>query len=147
MGICKFISDNYTNLAKGGKKRFYYHDDLWNIKYLPGFKWDHLTGQIGRFQNLILAVSCKLTGIIPICLFNNVAYEKAARTKRLQMEISQARRENKDYIRKVERSKIMAKRREKAERKEKRKEKEKEKEKEEGKAEGNEDVISASAAL
>ncbi|CAG8499319.1 3675_t:CDS:2 [Paraglomus occultum] len=41
-------------LAKGGKKRFYYHDDLWNIKYLPGFKWDHLTGQLGRFQILIL---------------------------------------------------------------------------------------------
>jgi ESF2/ABP1 family protein len=27
----------------GGKKRSFYHDDMWNLKYLKGFKWDHLT--------------------------------------------------------------------------------------------------------
>ena len=31
----------------GGKKRSYYHDDLWNIKYLPKFKWTHL--KIGTY--------------------------------------------------------------------------------------------------
>ncbi|CAG8635313.1 9168_t:CDS:2 [Paraglomus brasilianum] len=72
--VAKVVANMLNAKPIGGKKRFYYHDDLWNIKYLPGFKWDHLTGQI--------------------------AYEKAARTKRLQMEISQARRENKDYIKK-----------------------------------------------
>ena len=28
------------------KKGGYYHDDLWNMKYLNGFKWSHLTEQI-----------------------------------------------------------------------------------------------------
>jgi len=32
VGVCKFVSKLY-HFAKGGKKRFYYHDDLWNIKY------------------------------------------------------------------------------------------------------------------
>ncbi|KAF2863780.1 hypothetical protein K470DRAFT_254673 [Piedraia hortae CBS 480.64] len=30
----------------GGKKGNFYHDDLWNLKYLTGFKWSHLTAQI-----------------------------------------------------------------------------------------------------
>jgi ESF2/ABP1 family protein len=33
----------------GGKKRSYYYDDVWNIKYLPKFKWHHLQAQIGEF--------------------------------------------------------------------------------------------------
>ena len=35
---------NNTNM--GGKKRSYYYDDIWNIKYLPKFKWNHLTEQL-----------------------------------------------------------------------------------------------------
>ncbi|CAG8714887.1 8856_t:CDS:2, partial [Ambispora leptoticha] len=45
------------------------------------FKWNHLTEQI--------------------------AYENASRAQRLQAEISQAKRENKDYVRKVEKSKMI----------------------------------------
>ena len=30
----------------GGKKAGYYHDDLWNLKYLKGFKWDDLMEQV-----------------------------------------------------------------------------------------------------
>ena len=30
----------------GGKKSDYYHDDIWNIKYLKGFKWDDLMEQV-----------------------------------------------------------------------------------------------------
>nr|CAG8443805.1 9489_t:CDS:2 [Entrophospora candida] len=63
----------------GGNRRNHYHDDLWNIKYLSKFKWSNLTDQI--------------------------AYENAARVQRLTAEISQSRRENKDYIAKVEKAK------------------------------------------
>lgn len=31
----------------GGKKRSAFHWDLWNLKYLPRFKWEHLTEEIG----------------------------------------------------------------------------------------------------
>ena len=30
----------------GGKRRSAYHYDLWSLKYLPKFKWDHLTEEI-----------------------------------------------------------------------------------------------------
>jgi ESF2/ABP1 family protein len=35
-----------NNQPMGGKKRSAYCEDLWNIKYLKGFKWTNLTDQI-----------------------------------------------------------------------------------------------------
>lgn len=35
-----------NNNPVGGKKRSYYYDDLWNIKYLHKFKWSHITEKI-----------------------------------------------------------------------------------------------------
>ena len=34
-------------ICSGGKKKSYYHDDMWNIKYLPAFLWGQLSEQIG----------------------------------------------------------------------------------------------------
>lgn len=42
----KLIAENLNNREIGGKKRSYYHDDIWNMKYLKGFKWTHLTEKI-----------------------------------------------------------------------------------------------------
>ncbi|RIB14189.1 hypothetical protein C2G38_2195856 [Gigaspora rosea] len=70
-----------TAVIRGGNKRDVYHDDLWNIKYLPKFKWNNLTEQI--------------------------VYENRERTHRLQAEISKSRREIKDYLKKVEKSKMI----------------------------------------
>ncbi|TYZ64373.1 hypothetical protein PybrP1_009053 [[Pythium] brassicae (nom. inval.)] len=63
----------------GGRKRDYYHDDIWNLKYLKGFKWDHLTEKI--------------------------AYENRIRDQKLRLEIAQAKKENEAYLDKVEQSK------------------------------------------
>ncbi|PHH92111.1 hypothetical protein CDD83_8874 [Cordyceps sp. RAO-2017] len=65
----------------GGKKGGYYHDDIWNLLYLKGFKWHHLTEQI--------------------------ATENAERTSRMRAEISKATRENKEFVRNVERAKML----------------------------------------
>ncbi|KAK6533366.1 RNA-binding ATPase activator esf2 [Orbilia ellipsospora] len=65
----------------GGRKGGWWYDDVWNMKYLSGFKWGDLTEQI--------------------------ANENAARQARLRAEISQATRENKTYIRNVERAKMV----------------------------------------
>jgi len=35
-------------IVTGGKKRGFYYDDLWNIKYLPKFQWIHLTEKLGE---------------------------------------------------------------------------------------------------
>ena len=37
-----------NNTPFGEKKRNYFHDDLWNIKYLPKFKWSHLQEKQGE---------------------------------------------------------------------------------------------------
>lgn len=65
----------------GGKKGNYYHDDLWNLKYLKGFKWSHLTEQI--------------------------AAENAEREARMREEIRRTRKENKAFVEDIERGKAL----------------------------------------
>ncbi|KAG9644921.1 FAD/NAD(P)-binding domain-containing protein, partial [Aureobasidium melanogenum] len=65
----------------GGKKGNFYHDDMWNMKYLTGFKWSHLTEQI--------------------------ANENAERAARLRAEVARTRRENKSFVEDIERSKML----------------------------------------
>ncbi|KAL1899265.1 RNA-binding ATPase activator esf2 [Ceratocystis pirilliformis] len=65
----------------GGKKGSYYRDDVWSLVYLRGFKWRDLMGQI--------------------------AGENAERASRMQAEISKAARENKEFVRNVERAKML----------------------------------------
>ncbi|KAK7420877.1 RNA-binding ATPase activator esf2 [Neonectria magnoliae] len=65
----------------GGKKGSYYRDDLWNLLYLSGFKWHNLTEQI--------------------------ATENAERTSRMRAEITKTTKENKDFVKNVERAKML----------------------------------------
>lgn len=60
------IADSLNNTLIGGRKRNYYHDDMWNLKYLRKFKWDHLT--------------------------EKVAYERRVRSQKLRLETMQAKR-------------------------------------------------------
>ncbi|GAB7332361.1 hypothetical protein MBLNU13_g04183t1 [Cladosporium sp. NU13] len=88
-GWVEFVSKNDAKAAAavlngnimGGKKGNYYHDDLWNLKYLKGFKWSHLTEQI--------------------------AAENAEREARLREEIRRTRKENKAFVEDVERGKAL----------------------------------------
>lgn len=74
----------------GGSKRSFYHEDLWTLKYLPKFKWNHLTERI--------------------------AFENASRAQRLRTEMDQAKRENKAYTMNVDRAKAVEAMEEKAKR-------------------------------
>ncbi len=65
----------------GGKKNTYYHDDVWNLLYLKGFKWNNLTEQI--------------------------AAENAERASRMRAEISKTTKENKTFVQNVERAKML----------------------------------------
>ncbi|KAI8365353.1 uncharacterized protein BYT42DRAFT_618730 [Radiomyces spectabilis] len=65
----------------GGRRKDRFYHEMWNIKYLPKFKWNHLNEQM--------------------------AYERMARQQRLQAEIAQSNRENKTYIQNVERAKMI----------------------------------------
>ena len=45
--VAKAVAVTLNNTPVGGRKRHYYHDDLWNIKYLSKFRWTHLTEKRG----------------------------------------------------------------------------------------------------
>ncbi|KAG7399492.1 Activator of basal transcription 1 [Phytophthora boehmeriae] len=77
--IAKRVAKMLNTTQIGGRKRDYYHDDMWNLKYLKGFKWDHLTEKI--------------------------AYENRIRDQKLRMEIAQAKKENEAYLERVDQSK------------------------------------------
>lgn len=65
----------------GGKKGGYYYDDVWNLKYLKGFKWRHLTEQI--------------------------AHENAERAARMRAEDAKERREVREYLKNIEKAKML----------------------------------------
>lgn len=78
----KIVTETLNARIVGGKKGGWYHDDVWNIKYLKGFKWHHLTEQIRN--------------------------ENAERSARMRSEIARQTRENKEFLRNVERGKMVA---------------------------------------
>lgn len=45
--VAKQVAGMLNGNQIGGKRRSAYHYDLWSLKYLPKFKWDHLTEEIG----------------------------------------------------------------------------------------------------
>jgi len=67
----------------GGKKSDRFHDDIWNIKYLKGFKWSNLHEQ--------------------------EIYERAVRQQKLRTEIAQARKANAHYVKQAEKAHEMQK--------------------------------------
>lgn len=76
----KFVAEALNAQTIGGKKRSRWHDEVWNIKYLSGVKWNDLVEQI---QN-----------------------ENAERQARMRAEISQTTKENKRFLEDVERGRI-----------------------------------------
>ncbi|SAL97081.1 hypothetical protein [Absidia glauca] len=69
----------------GGKRTSQHYHEMWNIKYLPKFKWRHLTEQFGKESM--------------------DSYERRSRQERLQAEMAQANRENKAYMLNVDKAK------------------------------------------
>jgi len=81
--LAKRVAFSLNNTQIGGKRRSRWFDEIWNIKYLPKFKWGHLNERL--------------------------AYEKAVRQQRLRTEVSQAKREVNFYTQKVEQNRILRK--------------------------------------
>jgi ESF2/ABP1 family protein len=77
----KLAAETLNGNIIGGKKGNFYHDDLWSMKYLKGFKWSHLTEQI--------------------------ANENAERAAKMREEIRKTRKENKAFVEDVEKGKML----------------------------------------
>ena len=56
----KLCAETLNGNIIGGKKGTFYHDDILNVKYLPGFKWADLTEQIARENDIRQAKLCLL---------------------------------------------------------------------------------------
>mmetsp|Transcript_103974 Transcript_103974/g.294100 ORF Transcript_103974/g.294100 Transcript_103974/m.294100 type:complete len:268 (-) Transcript_103974:14-817(-) len=78
--IARRVAGTLNGSPVGGKKRRNpLYDDMWNMKYLPKFKWYHLN--------------------------EGTVYNRQVRKARLQQKIGQARRENDFFLEKVHQAK------------------------------------------
>lgn len=81
--VAKFVAENLNSNPVGGKRKSKAYDELWNIKYLPSFKWIHLSERL--------------------------AYEAAVKQQRLRTESSQVKREAEHFKNSVERKRKKSK--------------------------------------
>lgn len=49
--VARQVAEMLNAQAIGGKKGTRWHDDVWTMKYLPRFKWNMLTEQIGESES------------------------------------------------------------------------------------------------
>ncbi|PAV62615.1 hypothetical protein WR25_10412 [Diploscapter pachys] len=81
--LAKAIAAQVDNTPIGGKSRDYVSYLLWNIRYLPSFKWVHLVEQL--------------------------EYEKLVEDKRMQVEIVQARKVAAHFEEQIQKGKYLKK--------------------------------------
>ncbi|XP_053978816.1 activator of basal transcription 1-like [Hylaeus volcanicus] len=81
--VAKYVALTLNNTQISTRKKSKFYDVIWNIKYLPRFKWIHLSERL--------------------------AYERAVRKQRLRAEIAQAKREANFFSHNVDRSKKLRK--------------------------------------
>ncbi|KAH8930732.1 hypothetical protein BT69DRAFT_1275272 [Atractiella rhizophila] len=78
--VAKSICGLLNGRNIGGKKSSRFHDDIWSLKYLPGFKWPMLTSQM--------------------------ATERAAQADKLRLQIESGKREETQYLEQVEKARV-----------------------------------------
>ncbi|KAH0953443.1 hypothetical protein HN011_007376 [Eciton burchellii] len=87
--VAKFVASILNNKQISSKKKSKFYDVIWNIKYLPRFKWIHLSERL--------------------------AYERAIHKQKLRTEIAQAKREVNFFSYNVDRSKKLLKKQQQGE--------------------------------
>lgn len=77
--VARQVANMLNNTRVGTKKSDMYYDDLWNLKYLKGFKWDFLTEKL--------------------------AYERRIRESKLRAKMTESRKRNAAFAEQVEKNK------------------------------------------
>ncbi|XP_054267854.1 uncharacterized protein LOC128989817 [Macrosteles quadrilineatus] len=81
--VAKEVAENLNNTTIGGRKKSRFYDYIWNLKYLPRFKWVHLNERL--------------------------EYERAVMKQKLRTEIELAKRESSHFAQQVELSEKLKK--------------------------------------
>ncbi len=104
--VARSIAEMLNAQPIGGKKGSRWRDDVWTMKYLPKFKWNMLTEQIGKcsFYAASLPPPCSRKCVII------AAHEAAVHAAQLRVEFSQSRKEQRDYLKNVELARVLDKR-------------------------------------
>lgn len=87
--VAKEVVRILNNTQIGGKKNSKFYDHIWTLKYLPRFKWTHLSERL--------------------------AYEKAVHKQRMRVEIYQAKREADYFSLNIDKSEKLKKKKSKGE--------------------------------
>jgi ESF2/ABP1 family protein len=74
------VAESLNNTCIGGKKSDYYHDDIWNLKYLNKFKWEYLTEKL--------------------------AYERRVREMKMKATMAQSKKTNAEMKQLIEQTKV-----------------------------------------
>jgi ESF2/ABP1 family protein len=77
--VARSVAESLNNTRIGSKKGDYYYDDLWNLKYLKGFKWEFLTEKF--------------------------AYERRVRETKLRAAMVTSKTQNAAFVEQVEKNK------------------------------------------
>jgi ESF2/ABP1 family protein len=80
--VAKQVAESLNMTQVGGSRKSRNFYDVWNMKYLKGFKWSHLTEKI--------------------------AYDKALKEQKLRAELRQMKRANNMYLSAVENAKVQS---------------------------------------
>ena len=99
--VARSVAEMLNAQPIGGKKGSRWRDDVWTMKYLPKFKWNMLTEQIGETHG---SYGLFVLPYIP------TAHEAAVHAAQLRVELSQSRKEQRDYLRNVELARVLDKR-------------------------------------
>lgn len=91
------MAESLNNTQIGGKKRSKFHDDIWNIRYLKGFKWHHLTEKLCK--DVLFWLLHVLTSM--------AAYENAVRAQKHRNELSAAKKEYDFIMEKHQQAKVV----------------------------------------
>jgi len=78
--LAKSVAESLNNTRIDVKKGGFYHDDLWNIKYLKHFKWDYLTEKL--------------------------SYERRVRDSKINLAMTHAKRSNAEVVNLMEKTKV-----------------------------------------
>ena len=99
--IARSVAELLNAQPIGGKKGTRFYDDVWTMKYLPKFKWNMLTEQVGTCSHRL---DHSRANVFP------PAHEAAVHTAKLRAELQQSRSEQREYLKNVELARVLDKR-------------------------------------